>query len=307
MSLFEKLPYLKKNQIISGQWERNRYKILRLLGSGGNGAVYLVEDEAGVLKAVKVSPDFFGLNGEYRILVFLRSCSEIQKLNAVPAVFEIDDCKINSRIYYFIVMEYCQGEDLKKYKGKLSLNDAAIVGRKVAVFLDCLHRTGFVFGDLKPGNIIFDFKTGHTYIVDYGSVTVKGKKLRQFTPSYDRATWQAGVRVADESYDMFSLGMLLAVLLLGDIKQSRYKHPNEVMEEISRRIPNPVIRDAVRKALTQDALTCDDIACSLSSDELECNPCQNNMYRFNNILINLVGLTSIISLIMTMIYFNRFR
>ncbi|HWI55561.1 MAG TPA: AarF/UbiB family protein [Desulfobacteria bacterium] len=307
MSLFGKLPYLKENQVISGQWERNSYKVLKLLGSGGNGAVYLVEDGAGLLKALKFSMDLFGLNSEYRVLVFLRSCSELQSLNAIPAVFEIDDCQINSKTYYFIVMEYCQGENLRNFRGRLGIKDAALVARKVAVFLECLHRTGFVFGDLKPGNIIFNFKTEQIYIIDYGSVTVKGGKLRQFTPSYDRATWQAGARVADESYDMFSLGMLLVVLVSGNVRRGRYKHPDKVIEEISGRIPNSAVREVVRKALSQNALTCKDIVCRLSVDEIETGFSQNSVSRLKKVLINLVGLASVASLIMSLIYFKQFH
>ncbi len=307
MSFLEKLPSLKKDQIISGRWEGNHYKILRTIGTGGSGTVYLVKDEEGCLKALKVSPDLFGLNSEYRVLVFLRSCRELMSLNVVPAVSELDDCQIDSRIYYFIVMEYCRGENLGKFKGRLSLKDAALVGRHVACFLDCLHRTGFIFGDLKPGNIIFNFETGHTYVVDYGSVTVKGGKLRQFTPSYDRATWQAGERVADESYDMFSLGMLLVVLVSGNIRRSQYKHPDKIKEEISGRISNSVMREAVRKALSQNSLSCSDIFSHLTGIEFEGGSTYNSVYRVNSILIKLVGLTSAVSLIVSLIYFNQFR
>lgn len=279
MIFFEKPPFLKKGQVISGQWEGNRYKIIKSVGSGGSGAVYLVEDEAGCLKALKVSPDLYGLNSEYRFQVYLRSFRELQSLNVIPGAFEIDDCYIDSRNYRFIVMEYCKGEELGKFRGRLGLKDAALVGRKVAVFLDCLHRVGFVFGDLKPGNIIFNFKTGQIYVVDYGSVTVKEGKLRQFTPSYDRATWQAGARVADESYDMFSLGMLLAVLISGKITRSRYKHPEKMTEDIPARIPNSSMREAVRKALTQSALTCSDIFSPLSGDEFERAMADNGINR----------------------------
>lgn len=277
MSFYEKPPFLKNGQVISGQWERNRYKILEPVGSGGSGAVYLVEDEAGCLKALKISADLYGLNCEYRFQVYLRSYREMQNLNVIPVVFEIDDCYIDSRTYRYIVMEFCKGEELAKCRGKLGLGDAVLVGRKVAVFLDCLHRMGFVFGDLKPGNIIFNFETGQIYIVDYGSVTIKEGKLRQFTPCYDRATWQAGERIADESYDMFSLGMLLAVLISGKITRRRYKHPDKLTEGISDRISNSTMREVVRRALTQNALTCSDIFSPLSGDEFETAMTENGI------------------------------
>ena len=45
-------------------------------------------------------------------------------------------------------------------------------------------------------------------LVDYGGVTAFGKGIRQFTEIYDRGYWNAGTRVSDAGYDLFSYGVL---------------------------------------------------------------------------------------------------
>ena len=52
-------------------------------------------------------------------------------------------------------------------------------------------------------------------IIDWGGVTPMGCSVKEFTPVYDRASWDKGIRTADAEYDLFSLSMLFAVLLLG--------------------------------------------------------------------------------------------
>ena len=52
-------------------------------------------------------------------------------------------------------------------------------------------------------------------IIDWGGVTPMGCSIKEFTPVYDRASWDKGIRTADTEYDLFSLSMLFAVLLLG--------------------------------------------------------------------------------------------
>lgn len=295
-------PVFKKGQMISGRWEHGRYRILRRIGCGGNGLVYQVEDQQGLLKAVKISPDIYALTCEYRIMVFLRCCRELSDAHIMPQVYEIDDFQVGSTVYHFIVMEYCPGKNLGLYKGRLKEIDAVRVGSRVGCFLNYLHRAGLVFGDLKPSNIIYDFQTGSVRVIDYGSVTVKGKPLKQFTPCYDRASWQAGSRTADERYDMFALGLLLAALMLG--KLCPCNNTERSYSELTKGINNRELKKIIVKALAQTADDCGELADNLSLLLEDGEP----PTIFNpETAINYVGVASATSFIMSLVYYYGVR
>lgn len=296
------LPALKKGQIILGRWERGRYKILSRIGCGGNGSVYLVEDQKGLHKAIKISTDIYGITCEYRIMVFLRCCRELSNTRIMPQVYEIDDFQVGSTVYHFIVMEYCTGKNLGLYKGRLKEIDAARVVSRVARFLNHLHRAGLVFGDIKPSNIIYNFNTGSVRVIDYGSVTAKGKRLKQFTPGYDRESWNAGPRTADERYDMFALGLLLAALVLGKLYPGNSS--GKSYTELTERIKNRDLKEIVSKALAQTADDCGELANSLTR-VLEEWAAPN---RFNpGTIINYFGAASAASFILGLVYYYGAR
>lgn len=296
------LPVFNKGQTILGRWERGRYKILSSIGSGGNGSVYLVEDQQGKLKALKISTEIYSITCEYRIMVFLNCCQEISKTGIMPRAYQIDEFQLGSTVYHFIVMDYCPGKNLGLYKGKLSEADAARVGSQVARFLKCLHRAGLVFGDLKPSNIIYDFCNRSVRVIDFGSVTVKGKRLRQFTPGYDRASWQAGPRTADERYDVFALGLLLAALVLG--KFNPHNSSEKSYAELTERFENRALKEIVATALAQSANDCGDLADELCNILEEGEP--ENKFSLNK-AINYFGAASAASFVVSLVYYYGAR
>lgn len=302
MNTVGKLPVFKKGQIISGRWERGRYKILSRIGCGGNASVYLAEDQQGMLKAIKISPDIYGITCEYRIMVFLRCCRELRNSHIMPQVYETDEFQVGTTVYHFIVMEYCPGKNLGLYKGRLKEIDAVRVGSRVAFFLNYLHRAGLVFGDLKPSNIIYDFTTGSVMVIDYGSVTIKGKRLKQFTPGYDRASWQAGSRKADEGYDMFALGLLLAALVLG--KLCPHNNSGKTYAQLTERIQNRHLKEIVLKAMAQTPDNCGELADNLFRVLEEWVP----QDKFSSgTVINYFGAASAASFIVSLVYYYGVR
>lgn len=294
-------PVLKKGQLILGRWERNKYHIIKHIGKGGNGSVYLVKDNKGALLAMKISTDLVGLTCEYRMLVFLKNCQGSGDISVVPQVYEIDDFHINRIVYHYIVMQYCIGRNLAKFQGRPSAADAVIIGYRIAGFLSCLHQAGFIFGDLKPDNIIYDFKNKSLYVVDYGSVCVKGQALKQYTPGYDRANWQAGLRVADEKYDIFALGMVLAALTLGKAYTSETHELDRLFSRITNGVGNIPLQTIILKALRQEFVTCAEISFSLAEAQLNVS-CD---HREVGLFVNAVGITSLMSFILSVFYYYK--
>lgn len=257
-------PKLKTGQIITGCWERNSYTIIRLIGKGGSGVVYLVKDLKGKPWAMKISSDVAGITHEHRILRFLHNCQAIKDLLSVPKVVELDDFRMGSQVYHYIITQYCRGVNLGRNPGRLSLYHTAVIGRQVAHFLICLHEQGFVFADLKPGNLIYDFKSGIVYIVDFGSVTMKGQRIKQYTPGYDRLSWGAGGRTADERYDIFALGLLLSTLILGKSSRKKQTDLPSLISRAADGISNPILKNTIAGILKQENSDTCTVVASLS-------------------------------------------
>lgn len=255
---------LKYGQTISGCWERKSYTITRLIGRGGTGVVYLVKDQRGVPWAMKISTDVASITHEHRILRFLNNCRGISGLPIVPKVMELDDFQVGGQVYHYIITQYCRGANLGKYSGGVSLYNAAVIGQQVAEFLTRLHDQGFVFGDLKPCNLVCDFKSGMVNIVDFGSVTIKGQALKQYTPGYDRLSWGAGTRIADESYDVFALGLLLSTIILGKSSGANKTGLPSLISRASCKIYNPMLKETITGILKQENLSAHDVADNLS-------------------------------------------
>lgn len=196
---------------IRGKWNQNIYEILSMLGEGGVGKVYKVMDtKTREIWALKMSDDMHSITKEYERL------KTFQQIGFIPRIKELDDFCQDGQTRYYIVLEYIQGKNLKDYlkdrpmsiKGALGL--AIIVGEGFQL----LHKNRLVFGDLKLENLMIDEKEQTLKVIDLGGVTPMGCSIKEFTPLYDRASWNMGLRRADEKYDLFSMSMLLTVLLL---------------------------------------------------------------------------------------------
>ena len=293
---------LKYGHIITGRWERKSYTVIRLIGKGGTGLVYLVNDREGMPWAMKISADVAGITHEQRILRFLNNCREISGLSIVPKVMELDDFQIGGKVYHYVITQYCRGVNLGRYSGGLGIYNAAVIGRRVAEFLTCLHDRGFVFGDLKPGNLVYNFKSSTVYIVDFGSVTIKGQALKQYTPGYDRLSWGAGTRMADESYDVFALGMMLCTLILG--KSGRDKRDlTSLIYRVSHGINNSMLRDTITGILKQEGISACDIFGNLSIMIEKEKPAQ--LLRSNTWFVGIVGAASMAAFILSWAYYYQ--
>lgn len=209
--------------IIRGRWSGKTYTLLKKLGSGGIGEIYLVTDDFGESYAMKISRDLVSITKEYDNLgKFCRMCF-------APKVYELDDCEIHGKIYHFFIMEYIEGYTLRDAisKGKLSVKNKLDIARIVADILKGINELGYVYTDLKYENIMIDKRNGLIRLIDLGSITPIGGRVKEYTPMYDRSNWNAGSRTADLSYQVFAIIILLISMLLGkDINPEKEKLSN---------------------------------------------------------------------------------
>jgi hypothetical protein len=203
----------------------DRYRVLKQLGKGGMGAVYLGFDERLQRRvALKVMlPDAAGdPQAKDRFLREARAAAQIGHDNVI-AIHEADEA---DGIPY-IAMQYLQGYPLDEYlakKGRPSFAQVIRIGREIALGLGAAHRLGLVHRDIKPGNVWLEAPHGRVKILDFGlakpvrsndgELTKSGTVVG--TPAYMPPEQARGLTV-DHRADLFSLGAVLYRLVTGKL------------------------------------------------------------------------------------------
>lgn len=141
-----------------------RFEIVKELGRGSRGIVYLASDiKKGSPVALKVfpSPSPQMLTDEFR--------NEFSVLSGVrdPSVIEVYDFGFDAaEKHYFLAEEYFDGGPLSRWAGRLSFPKLAEITARLCQVLQSLHRRGIFHGDLKPNNILI--KDNNVKLVDFG-------------------------------------------------------------------------------------------------------------------------------------------
>jgi len=194
-----------------------------LLGRGANGVVFLVQrGENGKHYALKMGFDPVDLQSEINVLKSfqLQRNHEALRQSGIPSYLkDVDDYAVRGRDIPFYVMRYVRGEALHHFIRRQGTDWTLLVGLRLLQRLAQLHQAGWVFGDLKPQNVLVS-DYGHVELIDYGGVTSIGRSVKQFTEWYDRGFWNAGSRTADATYDVFAYALLMIHILEADALKS---------------------------------------------------------------------------------------
>lgn len=189
---------------IVSRWSRKVITIVRWLGEGANGCVYLVRIPGKPSHcALKIGSDAYSLQSEMNALQAVGQ--------DVPELLLADDANIRGEWLPFYAMTFVQGSALSKLlpsSSKFTHSQLHYIGEHLLARLEALHEKGWAFGDLKPDNIIVG-KNGSVQLVDYGGVSRFGASVKQMTELYDRGYWRAGGRKADGAYDLFAFAVVM--------------------------------------------------------------------------------------------------
>ena len=235
------------------------YKLVRKLGEGGMGAVYLATDPTGKSVAVKVLPRHLGTNAEF-VKRFRReadAATQLKHPNIIGATFAGEDLG-----YHYYVMEYCDGMPLDKLlvaQKTLPIAQAIAISLEVARGLKYAHDLGIIHRDIKPSNIILA-RDGEAKVLDLGLSKNIGDSALSFktvtgavlgTPHYISPEQAQGEKSVDGRSDIYSLGATLYHLITGRTPfdgatalEILSKHVNTVLpnpQDLREEIPDPVV------------------------------------------------------------------
>ncbi|NMD72206.1 serine/threonine protein kinase [Bacillus sp. DNRA2] len=192
--------------IIEGKWHQNRYTIVKELGNGANGIVYLARAANQKQVAIKMSDNSMSITSEVNVL---KSFAKVQGSTLGPSLLDVDDWVRRTGKISFYVMEYIEGPDLLSYIQKKGQEWTNVLILQLLSDLDQLHQNGWVFGDLKPENLIVSGPPPQIRCIDVGGTTIKGRAIKEYTEFFDRGYWGLGSRKAEPSYDLFAVAMIM--------------------------------------------------------------------------------------------------
>lgn len=199
-----------------------RYRIIRRLGSGGMGSVYLAEDSQLERRVAIKLPHHDVTNDSQIIDRFFREAKVAAALNHPRLCAVYDMGKVDG--LYYLSMEYIDGQPLSSIiLSDKTISDDWIVSliRKMAMALQEAHEHGIVHRDLKPSNVMIN-RCGEPVITDFGLAqrrVQQGTRLTHSgvilgTPAYMSPEQVDGdLKRMGPASDIYSLGVILYELL----------------------------------------------------------------------------------------------
>jgi eukaryotic-like serine/threonine-protein kinase len=198
-----------------------RYRVLRELGRGAMGVVYLCDDES-LQRQVAVKTLLLPDNAADRSQLEARFRQEAKAAAGLnhPGIITIHDLGREGD-WLYIAMELLKGTELRDrlQQGALPLDEAVDIAAQVASGLAVAHAQGVVHRDIKPGNIML-VGQGQAKIMDFGIARMKSSDVRtqsgtmMGSPKY-MSPEQVGGHPVDARSDIFSLGSVLYEMLTG--------------------------------------------------------------------------------------------
>jgi serine/threonine protein kinase len=232
-----------------------QYEIVRQLGRGGMGAVYLARERSlERFVAIKVLRPDLADAAEARER-FRREARIAARLSH-PGILPLHTFGEVGGLWYF-VMGYVRGVTLAerlRAEGRLPTAEVHRILAELADALECAHRNGIVHRDIKPSNIMIEDESGRAILADFGvskvddgpdALTDTGMIVG--TPSFMSPEQALGAADVDERSDIYSLGAVGYTMLAGrepfagvhanDIAQWRVVHDPKRLSSVVPSVP----------------------------------------------------------------------
>lgn len=227
-----------------------KLEILRLIGHGGMGFVYLARqpdlDRMVALKilspALRRDPAF-----EERFAREARVLGKLRHPNIVT-LYEHGE----SGGFFYLLMEYVDGVNLRQAMaaGRFTPEQALAIVPAICDALQSAHAQGVWHRDIKPENILLD-RSGGVKIVDFGIARILGDPVRDFTLTRTGGLLGSAPYMAPEQHekphqvdhraDIYSLGVVIYEMLTGELPLGRFPLPSQ-RAEVGKRIDEIVLQ-----------------------------------------------------------------
>ena len=236
------------------------YRLIEKLGKGGMATVYKAYharlDRYVAIKALH--PAFMENDGF--LDRFQREAKVVARLEHPHIVPIYDFSEHEERPY--LVLKYVKGKTLKSYLNERRLTYAEIkeVFLAVSSALVYAHQSGVLHRDIKPSNVLIE-EDGGIYLADFGlariaetSQTTMSAQMMMGTPHYISPEQARGAADLDEGTDIYSLGVMLYELLVGEVPYQADTPFSVIHDHIYSPLPmpreiNPALTEAVEKVL----------------------------------------------------------
>jgi len=205
------------------------YQVIRLIGRGGMGEVYLARDET--LKrqvALKLLPAEYTASGE-RLRRFEQEAHAASALNH-PNILTVHELRLDE---HFIATEFVEGETLRQRlnRGRIPLSEILDIAVQAATAMTAAHQAGIVHRDIKPENIMLR-PDGYVKVLDFGLSKLRPEVETGLTGDADQdlaassallmgtvkymSPEQAQGLAVDQRSDIFSLGAVLYEMVFAE-------------------------------------------------------------------------------------------
>jgi serine/threonine protein kinase len=262
------------------------YRLLRPLGEGGMGKVYLAENDRQERVAIKVLPPRKALEDENALARFRREMDLSQRCSH-PNIARTISVGSDGGVH-FMVMEYIPGESLydmvkSQRVGALRVPDAARLFLKLLDGLDAAHRAGLIHRDIKPSNVMIT-PDGDVKLLDLGLARAlddeKGLTRANTvlgTLDYASPEQLRDATKADRRSDLYSIGCTLYFVMAGSapfeggdainkIFKQRMEDPKP-LESLVRGVPSAfaaIVRKLMSKKPEERYQTCTELRSDLA-------------------------------------------
>lgn len=214
----------RQEKELSGKF--GRYEIVKTLGRGGMGSVYLANDTQLKRQVALKVPMYAASNSAYILSRFQREAQAAATL-IHPNICPVFDVGEHDGIHY-LTMAYIEGQlltDFVEREQRMPPRAAVEIVHRLALALAEAHSRGIVHRDLKPANIIIN-QRGDPIIMDFGlafltkeaSIRLTQSGVPIGTPWYmapEQITGKSGANSV--SCDIYSLGIILFELITGEV------------------------------------------------------------------------------------------
>ena len=239
----------QKSKTLKDGDQLGKYRIVKRLGKGGMGEVFLAKHEQlDILRAIKVLPDDLARTNNQFFTRFIREAKtacEIRHSNIVN-VMDVETDPVYGVSY--IVMEYVDGGDVRgllKSSGRLTVDQTLVIVEAVTSALAAASEYGIVHRDIKPDNIMLT-RRGEVKLADLGiaksgeeDVQLTRTNVMMGTPAYLSPEQAKDAKHVDIRADIYSLGATMFEMLTGRIPYPGSSVYDILSKLYSEPVPNP--------------------------------------------------------------------